>query len=172
MLTDLDLINACLGTMGTAPVDSSVQQRVSAAALKAYTRQSKRIQGMRWFFNTKLVTLPVGVITSTYPILTAIASGGSPLFVGTDNIARDSLGAAITTPTLASVTYEIPMPQLIQMAAQAIFDAAVLEFQKNFAEDAAMTAKLEQIATQSYAVLAEENMRAILNGNTYYQEPV
>lgn len=57
-LTELDVVNDCLGTMGETPINSiQVDHPLVSSALKLLRGANSRIQSPGWWFNREVVTL-------------------------------------------------------------------------------------------------------------------
>lgn len=163
-LSELDVINECLATMGEAPLnDVDASHPYVPSAQTSLMRANNSELGKGWWFNTDWGTLLPDPITGNifFPgeAITMQFAGnaytqrGRRLWDrgnGTYNIGKQVPYVAIMS---------IPFTDLPVMANELVGARAVLEFQAKYDADDAKYKKLEERYNQLYMVLKAEDIR-------------
>lgn len=169
-LTELDVVNAQIATMGEAPITSlTLPHPYVAAGLNKLRLASRQTQAVGWWFNTGTYTLtpdpeadyvitgqlPCGVLSIRGPYGEAVSLRGEKLY--------DHRAQAIRTQRICgvSVTYELPFGELPPSAQQYVMDRAVLAFQSDFDSSDSRTALCKQNVAASYVIMNQEHIRTI-----------
>lgn len=170
MLTELDVVNAQLASMGEAPITSlSLPHPYVAAGLNELRKASRQTQAVGWWFNVGsydlvpdpdaeyVITgqLPCGVLAIRAPYGLAISLRGEKLY---DHIAQ----AIRQKPVYGvRVTYELPFDELPPSVQQYVADKAVLAFQKQYDASDSRTRLCQQDVAASYVIMNQEHIRTI-----------
>lgn len=142
-MSKLDVVNACLATMGEAPLNSLDDDHpYKAAALSALAKANRREQKRGWWFNSEYLTLvPDAGSQYVYIPLDAIsvktvnprgdywAQRGKRLYN------RRTNNYIFTAPVLVDLVRELAYEDLPDHAANAVEARAVMTFQKAFDAD-------------------------------------
>lgn len=171
MLTELDVINACLATMSEMPlVELDDDHPLVASARQNFREAMVKVMGLKWWFNTDFLTLKQANDKFIYVPQDAISC--VPLY-------RDDLTMRgrrlydryngtyeVTGPVEVYVIRSIPFEDLPLPAQILVRDRTVLDFQMNYDGDELRTQKLEQAFATSYRQVNAENTRQ-LNINVF-----
>lgn len=170
MLTELDVVNAQLATMGEAPLnDLTIPHPYVSAGLGYLRKTSRQTQALGWWFNTKLVDLtpdpenaysvegqlPCGVLSMRGPYGYAVSMRGTGVY---DHVEGQMLEKQLNG---VSVTYELPFVDLPPTAQQYVMDKAVLAFQKEFDGSDRKTQLLQNDVNASYVIMNQEHIRTV-----------
>ncbi len=172
MLTELDVINSQLATMGQAPLTSLTKpHRLAASGLEKLRRASHSFQTRGWWFNTVdyevvpdattgyITTLPANVLGLTVPQPLALALRKN----GTGDVYLYDLeaGAVYKRTVTVRAHLEIAFADLPPLPQQFLHDLAVWDFQKDFDSDAKRSNELETSAKNSYAAMHAEHIKTL-----------
>lgn len=165
-LTQLDVVNQCLASMGETPLNSvdSDHPFVAAALLKLKTAMTAE-QAKGWWFNTDYVTLTPDPNTGfIYPPSDAI--NVNPHDDGTDFVIRGrrlyrryESSYVFTAPVAVWLVREISFDDLPMLATHVIAARTVLDFQDAYDGDAAKYNKLGATYQQVFNTLKAEHIR-------------
>ncbi|APU00377.1 hypothetical protein fHeYen301_44 [Yersinia phage fHe-Yen3-01] len=171
MITELNVVNSCLATIGEMPlVELQDEHPMVAAARQNFEEARVAEVAVQWWFNTDRVTLQP-------------ANGEGFIYVPRDAVAvtpldRQDLGMrgrrlynhqestyVIGAPVRCVVVRDIPFDDLPAPAQLLVKHACVLQFQMNYDADEAKSAKLEALYAKAYRTLNAEHIRQVaLNG--------
>lgn len=164
MLTELNVVNACLATLGENPlVELEEDHPLVAAARQNFREAMVTEMGRKWWFNTdylelkqandKFIYIPQDAI-SCVPIerddLTVRGRRLYNRYAGTYEVQGS---------VLVYVIRNLEFSELPVTAQLLVRDRTVLSFQLNYDADETRTAKLEQAYVNSYMTLNAENIR-------------
>lgn len=168
VITTLDVVNACLDTMGESPLNAlDADHPYVASALNALKSASTQEQGIGWWFNQDTIELPLdpntgvcyfpGDVTSLDTGDPRITQRGRRLY----DRANGTFDLRIIAPNgvFAFVTREIPFEDLPALAQQVIQARTKLDFQNSFDGDANKYNKLAQIHQRLFMLLKAEHIR-------------
>jgi hypothetical protein len=150
----LDVVNAMLGTMGEAPLNSLEDAHaLRGSCMRVLNSVNRRIQGRGWWFNREYLTLSPGVVDSS------IYLPGDTINVRADRMylrAEDAVvgqrasrlynmdgGTYVFDHALdVELVRLVPFDSLPELAAAHIGAQAVLEFQTSYDGDSTKTRQL------------------------------
>lgn len=172
MLTELDVVNACLATLGETPlVELSDDHPMVPSARQDLREAMVQEMGRVWWFNTDYCQLS-GANKEGFVYTPADAI--SVKVIGRDDLTMRSrrLYDRYTStynigpgPFQCIVVRELPFEDLPAQAQAVVRHATVLQFQLNYDADERKTAKLEALYGNAYTTLNAEHIRQIaLNG--------
>lgn len=171
-LTELDVVNECLKTLGELPLNSLDDEHdLVPAAQAALKRASMREQAKAWWFNKELTTLTPAVGTG-YIILPADTIRVDPTdetlnYVQRGNRLYQSYATAATDkfkfdkPVDCWLIRQLPFEDLPPSAQTLVSIAAVLDFQKDYDADRAKVDQLKEDRREAYIVLNAEHIRNV-----------
>lgn len=166
MLTELEVVNACLATVGEIPlVELSDDHPLVAPARQEFKMARVSVGGKQWWFNTDRVTLQTANDSFVYAPQDAVAVTpinrsdlslrGRRLYNRLES--TYSVQGPIPCWVIRDITYdELPVPAQVL-----ILHTAVLAFQKNYDADEAKTIKIERQRMDAYLTLNAEHIRQI-----------
>ncbi|MEG2886392.1 MAG: hypothetical protein RR853_04585 [Aurantimicrobium sp.] len=165
MITELDIVNGCLATMGEVPlVEITDDHPFVPAARAAYRAANMEVAGRNWWFNTDIVTLratpdkltyvPADAV-SVYPVWT------DELTVRGRKLYNRQTGTNEVGDQLCIVVRLLEFEDLPPMAKAHIHNHAVLAFQKNYDADQLRLQQLVQEKRDSWSVLNAEHIRQV-----------
>jgi len=165
-LTKLDVVNACLDTMGESPLNAidSDHPFVEAALGKLNTCNTQT-QARGWWFNSDLVTLQPDPNTGfMYVPADAInVDGGLNSLVQRGRRLYDRANSSYDLsayPSLSCyVVREIPFEDLPMLAQHVVSTRTQLDFQNSFDGDKDKYAKLGGAYQQAFTLLNAEHIR-------------
>jgi Tail tubular protein len=163
--SELEAVNACLASMGEAPILSlDVPHPYVPAAVSYLAKHNKLVQTNRWWFNTTAVTLtPVsGDVTASLPAgaIGIIGKQGAAYVLNADGTVYDiARGEEVTTPIDVFVVREVAFTSLPPEANAYISDCAILDFQVSFDGDGGRTQMLRENRLRSWTMLHAQNIR-------------
>jgi hypothetical protein len=175
LITELDIVNACLKSMGEAPINStSSGSPIVQAALESLYRAHQQEQAIGWYFNTESVSLnantdqqyqaPADTLSlSTDANPPWLSLRGSRLY---DN--RNATWYTGTKPIVVRLVRLISLPELSYNAASLIMASAVLDFQDSFDADELKINKAKEAYQKAYTILNAEHIRSV-GANMLYQ---
>ena len=170
MFTELDVVNACLATIGETPLLELEDDHDMVAAARSQLRKSTvAVMHRPWWFNTDFVTLQVANDHFIYVPRDAVAvtvRGRSDLAQrGRRLWNRFESTYEMTSPVHAVVTRDLPFEDLPSPAQLHLLNHTVLAFQTDFDGDNSKFQKLSGLLQQSYVSLNTEHIRQVaLNG--------
>lgn len=166
MLTELEVVNACLATVGELPlVELSDDHPLVAPARQEFKMARVAVGGKQWWFNTDLVTLQTANDSFVYVPQDAVAV--TPInrrdlsMRGRRLYNRLESTFSVRGPVQCWVIRDIPYDELPVPAQLLISHTAVLAFQKNYDADEAKTAKIERQRVDAFLTLNAEHIRQI-----------
>jgi hypothetical protein len=174
MYTELDVVNACLASMGEAPIlDLTVPHPYVSSAVKLLQKHNKLVQSNRWWFNTTAVTLvpvaPEYYVTASLPAgtLNIIATSATPYILNGDGTVYDLVRGEIVTSSIdVLVVRELDFTNLPVEANTYVTDCVVVEFQGRFDGDAQRERSLKEQRRESGAQLMAQHTR-MMKSNLY-----
>jgi hypothetical protein len=167
-LTQLEVVNQCLASMGETPLNSidSDQPYVAAALLKMKTTLTQEL-AKGWWFNTDYTTLAPDPNTGfIYVPADAIDvnpgdEGGALVLRGRRVYTRFTSSYEFTGTVSVSIVREIPFDDLPMMANHMIAARTVLDFQNDYDGDADKYNKLGAAYQQAFTTLRAEHIRQV-----------
>jgi hypothetical protein len=165
MYTELQAINACLASMGEAPVLSlEVPHPNVPQAVTFLAKHNKLVQTNRWWFNQSLVTLEFDVdgIATNLPsgVLGIVGQGGNAYVLNFDGTVYDiGRGEQVTSSVTVYVIRELAFTELPPEANIYISDCAILDFQTSFDADPTRTQMLRENRQRSWMMLHAQHTR-------------
>ncbi len=167
MYTELEVVNACLASMGEAPVLAlTVPHPYIPRAITLLRKHNKLVQASQWWFNTTSVTLvpiaPGYEVTASLPTGTIgiIAGAGTPYVLNGDGTVYDLVaGEIVTTSIDVKVNRELDFVDLPVEANIYIADCTVVEFQRDYDGDQARARDLKEQRKDSGTQLMSQHIR-------------
>jgi hypothetical protein len=141
MLTELDIVNACLASIGQAPRTSLARPDRYTSAIVALIKKSlKDLQETPWWFNTRLVDVTPDEtndwrVDDQLPcnVLDVVSSDGEPLAYQVPGILVSIPGGeTIKTKRTIKCVFELNFQDLPHAAQAAVHDAVVLKFHEAY----------------------------------------
>lgn len=175
LITELDIVNACLKSMGEAPINStSSGSPIVQAALESLYRAHQQEQAIGWYFNIESVTLdpntdqqyqaPADTLSlSTDQNPPWLSMRGSRLY---DN--RKAAYYTGTAPITVRLVRLVALDELSYNAASLVLAATVLDFQDSFDADEQKVQKAQEAYQKAYTILNAEHIRSV-DANMLYQ---
>lgn len=166
MITELDVVNSCLATIGELPlVELADDHPLVAAARQNFNEARVAEVSRQWWFNTDYCTLEQANDKFIYVPGDAIAV--TP--IGRDELTmrgrrlynRLESTFEVAGPIRAWVIRDIQFDELPAPAQLLVKHATVLQFQLNYDADEAKTQKLEALYSNSYRLLNAEHTRQV-----------
>lgn len=170
MFSELDVVNACLATIGETPlVELDDDHPLVAPARQKIRQATVTVMHRPWWFNTDFMTLVVANDHFIYVPRDAVAvniPGRSDLTQrGRRLYNRFNSTYEMESSVLAIVTRDLPFEDLPTPAQLHLMNEAVLGFQTDFDGDGTKLQKLNANLAKSYVSLNTEHIRQIsLNG--------
>jgi len=167
-LTQLDVVNQCLASMGETPLNAVDADHpfVSAALLTMNTTNTQE-QAKGWWFNTDLVTLHPDAL-SHFIYVPDDAINVNPNDDGTAYVLRgrrlyDRFQATyeFANPVRVELVREIPFEDLPMLASHLIAARTVLDFQSAYDADGDKFGRLMLAYQQVFSTLRAEHIRQI-----------
>jgi len=169
MLTELDVVNAQIATMGEAPLTSlTIPHPYVAAGLNYLRKKSRQFQTIGWWFNTATLDitpaddtfvvsdqLPCGILSLRGPYGRALSIRGTQLYDHQERAILEDRVCGVV------VVYELPFVDLPPSAQQYAMDLAILAFQKEYDGSDAKTRLCQQDVSQSFVIMNTEHIRTI-----------
>lgn len=169
-LTELDVYNQMLATMGETPLNAvDLSHPMIPSAITALRIASSREQAKSWWFNKELATL-VPDVSSAFIYTPDDAIRVDPTDETMNYVQR---GRRLYQPYAAAsvdkykftkavqcwIVRNVPFEDLPASAATYIAAAAVLDFQKDFDADVTKYQQLKLAKTEALVILGSENIR-------------
>lgn len=166
MLTELDVVNSCLATIGEMPlVELSDDHPLIAAARQNFQEAIVSETARQWWFNTdycilqqandKFVYVPGDAIAVTPLDRLDLTMRGRRLYDRTNSTYE------VTGPVRCWVIRNLIFDELPAPAQLLVKHSTVLQFQMNYDADESKTQKLEALYTAAYRTLNAEHTRQI-----------
>lgn len=160
----LDVINAMLGSMGEAPLNSLEEPHgFKGAMLGVLTRINQARQSIGWYFNRETVTLPVSATDSAIyvPTDTLGVYGKESKYVLRGRRLYDASTGSVefTAPATVTLIRAVPLEDLPELPFQCIAAESVYTFQKNYDGDSTKTRDLKDEFGRLLAELRAEDTR-------------
>lgn len=166
-LTELDVVNSCLGTLGELPVNALDDEHpLIAAARKVFKEVCYREQARQWWFNTEIIDLKRDADSFIYVPQDAIRC--DPVDDSKNFIQR---GRRLYDPEKGKNTYVmdrdvtcwlvrfIPFEDLPVVAATAVNYATQLSFMQSYDADMNKYQQIGRNYADAYALLNAEHIR-------------
>ncbi len=138
----LEVVNACLATMGEAPLNSLDDDHAyKAAAITALAKANRREQKRGWWFNSEYVSLVPDVSKYVYipldaiSVKTVVARSDYWTQRGNRLYNRRTNNYIFTAAVLVDLVRELAFEELPAHAQDAVEARAVMTFQKSFDAD-------------------------------------
>lgn len=171
-LTELDVVNECLGTLGEIPLSTIDDEHpLVVSALNALRVASRREQAKGWWFNKELTTLTPDVATGQitlpsdtirvdpYDELLNYTQRGNKLY---QNYAEPSVDKyRFTAPVKCWLLRQLPFSDLPSSAQDLVGTAAILQFQRSYDADEKRKADLKDDYRMAYVALNTEHIRNV-----------
>jgi hypothetical protein len=171
-LTELDVVNECLKTLGELPLNSLTDEHdlvpVAQAALK---RANMREQAKAWWFNKELTTLTPddvnGYITLPGDTIRVDPTDETLNFVQRGNRLYQPFASTATDKYKFTGKVDcwlirlVPFEDLPPMAQNLVSISAVLDFQKDYDADQQKVAALKDDYRVAYTTLNAEHIRNV-----------
>ncbi|AZQ96393.1 putative tail tubular protein A [Aeromonas phage ZPAH7B] len=166
MLTELEVVNACLATVGELPlVELSDDHPLVAPARQEFKMAAVSVGAKQWWFNTDRVTLQTANDSFVYVPQDAVAvtpiNRADLSMRGRRLYNRLESTFSVRGPVPCWVIRDIPFDELPVPAQLLILHTAVLAFQKNYDADEAKTQKIDRQRSDAYLTLNAEHIRQI-----------
>jgi len=167
-LTELDIVNQCLATMGETPVNAvDADHPYVAAALMKLKTVSVQELSRGWWFNTDLITLHPDA-TTHFVYVPNDAIGVNPNDRGSAYVLRgrrlyDRYRSTyeFATDVLVELVRGVPLEDLPPLATHMIAARCALDFQNAFDGDGDKYNKLGAAYQQVYNTLRAEHIRQV-----------
>lgn len=174
-ITELDVVNACLKSMGRSPLNSIAggSPIITSAQASLHTALMEE-QGIGWWFNRELVTLTADTDGFVYcPADTLqLTTDENPPWLSTRGarLYDNRIGDYFTTK--GNITVDlirlIPLDDLPYQAQRLVQTAAVLDFQKSFDADKDKIQSAKEDYGKALALIRAAHIRAV-KANMLYQ---
>lgn len=168
LMTELDVINDQLATLGESPLNSIEDDHpMVAAGLRFLRVASYREQAKGWWFNKELVTLTPDPVTGKVLVpadaITVDPEAPYNHYVQRGRYMYDPRKSStkFSEPIPTRLTRNIPFEDLPPTAAAYIGVSAVLAFQRSYDADPQKTADLKQDLARALIDLNAEHTRSI-----------
>jgi len=167
-LTQLDVVNQCLASMGETPLNAvDADHPFVAAALLTLKTTNTQEQAKGWWFNTDLVTLHPDAL-SRFIYVPDDAISINPNDTGTAWVLRGRRLYDRFTSTYefagdvrVELVREIPFEDLPMLATHVIAARTVLDFQSAYDSDADKYSRLGVAYQQAFSTLRAEHIRQV-----------
>lgn len=176
-ITELDVVNACLKSMGRSPINSTASgSPIITSALASLRIALMEEQGIGWWFNRELVTLSANTDGQVYcPADTLqLTTDENPPWLSTrgQRLYDNRIGDYFTTAGTIQVDMLrlIPLDDLPYQAQRLVQCAAVLDFQKSFDADAAKITSAKEDYGKALALIRAAHIRAVKANMLYHGE--
>jgi len=167
-ITELDVVNACLKSMGRSPLNSlaSGSPVITSAQASLHTALMEE-QGIGWWFNRENVTLSPNTDGQVYcPADTLqLTTDENPPWLSTRGarLYDNRIGDYFTTtaPITVDLIRLIPLDDLPYQAQRLVQCAAVLDFQKSFDADDQKVKSAKEDYGKALALIRSAHIRAV-----------
>lgn len=175
LLTKLDVVNACLASMGESPANSLNDQNILiTSALNALATTSPTEQSPGWYFNIESPTLRptvegyyyvpadvLGLATEATP--NHIVIRGRRLYD-----TREGVHLEGTKPLRVFIVRHLPFEDLPFHAQRTVLSATVVYFQKSYDGDEAKIADAQEDYSRARMLLMAEHIRSVRANMLYH----
>lgn len=167
-ITELDVVNACLKSMGRAPLNSLAGgSPIITSAQESLRTALMEEQGIGWWFNREMVKLSPTTNGQVYcPADTLqLTTDENPPWLSTrgNRLYDNRIGDYFTTTKDISVDMLrlIPLDDLPYQAQRLVQCAAVLDFQKSFDSDEQKIKSVTGDYNKAFTLLRAAHIRAV-----------
>lgn len=167
-ITELDIVNSCLKSMGRSPINSLTGgSPIIASALNSLSTAMMEEQSIGWWFNTERLELSANTDGNVYyptDTLALVADENPPWLTTRGSLLYDNRkGDYFTTTGKTKVTIcrLVPLDDLPYQAQRLIETAAVLDFQNAFDADGAKITAASSAYQKAYTIARAEHIRAV-----------
>lgn len=167
-ITELDIVNACLKSMGRSPINSlSGGSPIIASARECIETALMEEQGIGWWFNTEYLELDAdtdGFVYTPADTLALDVEANPPWMATRGNRIYDNRKGdyfKTTGKTKVVITRLIQLDDLPYQAQRLVQTAAVLGFQDAFDADDAKIKTATAAYQKAYAILKAQHIRAV-----------
>lgn len=174
-ITELDVVNACLQSMGRSPINSIAGgSPIITSALAALRSALMEEQGIGWWFNRELVTLAPNTDDEVYcPADTLqLTTDENPPWLSTRGMRLYDNRVGDYFKSKSSIQVDmlrlIPLDDLPYQAQRLVQCAAVLNFQKAFDADDKKIQSAKEDYGKALALIRAAHIRAVA-ANMLYQ---
>lgn len=166
-ITELDVVNDCLATLGEAPLNAIEEDHpLVAAALRDLKTVNMREQAKGWWFNKELVRLPHDPVTG-YVNIPADTINVDPANPWTHLVQRGRRlydpqrdeGYRIGRPVVCTLIRKLAFDELPSLMQTYVSYRTQQEFQKNYDADRVKADQITKSAQEAYLVLRAEHIR-------------
>lgn len=167
-MTEIDVVNDCLSTLGEAPVASlSDDHPFLPAARRALDRELTMLQAKVWWFNTEFVVLVPDEQRHVYVPADALRCNplsypNSTRYVQRGRLLYDTWKGQYEIDEArvpCSLVRQVEFPELPHAAQQVVALSAVLRFQRDYDADKGKTQEIRMDLMQATADLRAEHIR-------------
>lgn len=165
-LTELNVVNSCLATMGEAPItDLNIQHPYVTAALDKLRDANLLVASMSLWFSERLIYVEpdpeTGDLGDQLPCGTVqvFTVDSVPLRLQDNTLVNIDTEETVLARTRVRVRLELAFRDLPLLAQQYVRDLAVEDFQADFDGDADKGRKLKTKRERSYALMNAEHIR-------------
>lgn len=174
-ITELDVVNACLKSMGRSPLNSIAGgSPIITSAQASLETALMEEQGIGWWFNQEVVKLTANTDGQVYiPADTLqLTTDENPPWLSTrgSRLYDNRIGDYFTTKgdITVSLIRLIPLDDLPYQAQRLVQCAAVLDFQKSFDADESKIKSAKEDYGKALALIRSAHIRAV-KANMLYQ---
>lgn len=180
-LTELDVVNACIATLGEAPLnDLDDDHDLVANARNVFKKQSFQVQSVGWWFNKEWVQLLPDPVTGYVMIPNDVASldtqknpqysiRGRRLYQNFSGPGVDPF--VFTQPIQCLFIRNVPFTELPPTAQVYVSARTVLRFQTTFDGDELKTKQLKEEMDEAFFFFNTEHIRNV-NANMLHTSHV
>lgn len=170
MLTELEVVNQCLASMGRSPLQSiaAASSPVVASARDIFRRAMLSLQKSGWYFNIEQIVLPADPVAQVYPVpsdVLALRARANPPWLSIRNRklydGRAGAPLAAGEPISVVITRLVPFDDLPIHAQDAIAAATVIDFQNAFDGDQIKIREAKERYSEASAELVAEHTRVM-----------
>lgn len=175
-ITELDVVNRCLATMGELPINSLEGNRnpIVTNARSAFRDVTIEEQAMGWWFNLEVVTLQPQAPGPDQPgfyrpptdcLSLATTDDFNPAWLSIrDRKLYDNGKAQVflgTRPMEVKIVRLVPFDDLPYNAQRLIRDSVVFKFQMDYDGDELKIAQAESTYAEAYAICKSDHIRSV-----------
>lgn len=170
MLTELDVVNECLASMGRSPLQSlaAATTPIVASARDIFNRANLTLQKSGWYFNIEQVTLAADAVANSYPIpsdVLALRPRVNPPWLSIrgrtlyDN--RNGRPLEAGADLTVTITRLVPFDDLPIHAQDAVAAQTVVDFQNAYDGDSIKIKAAEKRYASAYIEMKSEHSRVV-----------
>lgn len=167
-ITELDIVNSCLKSMGRSPINSLAGgSPIIASALQSIRDAMLEEQGIGWWFNTESLELSPNTDNEFYfptDALTLVSDANPPWLSTRGNRLYDNRKGAYYNSTgkiKVVITRLIPLDDLPYHMQRLVQTAAVLNFQEAFDADDTKVRIATESYEKAYAIIRADHIRSV-----------